>query len=125
VKHAAGGLYDIDFLLCAARLRGIVRAAPSPDPRPALEELRAAGLLQPGDVEALAAAHRLFWTMEHAAALHGFAYPPLPEREEFFERYFSRLLGAQAFGSGTFLARLTAIKRDIRAAFEHFVRHIE
>ena len=31
VKHAAGGLYDIDFLLCAARLRGIVEAAPSAD----------------------------------------------------------------------------------------------
>ncbi len=125
VKHAAGGLYDIDFLLCAARLRGIVRAAPSPDPRPALEELRSAGILEASGVETLAAAHRLFWTMEHAAALHGFAYPPLPEREEFFERYFLRLLGAQVPGAGTFLARLTASKRNIRAVFERFARHIE
>jgi glutamate-ammonia-ligase adenylyltransferase len=118
VKHAAGGLYDIDFTISAARLRGIVGGAPSPDPRGALEELRSAGLLEAGDVDALAAAHRLFWTVEHAAALHGIPYPPLPGREEFFERYFSRLFGEHAPGEGTFLERLGAVKNTIREIYE-------
>ena len=109
VKHAAGGLYDIDFLLCAARLRGIVGAAPSADLRGALDELRSAGLIEAGDAEALLAAHRLFWTMEHAAALHGIPYPPLPERENFFESYFSRLFGQRPararFSNGSVVSR--------------------
>ena len=125
VKHAAGGLYDIDFLLCAARLRGIVGAAPSADLRAALGELRSAGLLEAGDADALIAAHRLFWTMEHAAALHGIPYPPLPEREEFCEKYFSRLFGAIAPVDGTFLRELERIKRNARITFGRFVERIE
>jgi glutamate-ammonia-ligase adenylyltransferase len=124
VKHAAGGLYDIDFTLCAARLRGIVAAPPSADLRPALEELRSAGLLEAGDAETLIAAHRLFWTMEHAASLHGIPYPPLPEREKYFESYFSRLFGALAPGDGTFLERLGGIKNDIRVICARFMPRI-
>jgi glutamate-ammonia-ligase adenylyltransferase len=124
VKHAPGGLYDIDFLISAARLRGIVTAAPSADPRGPLEELRSSGLLEAGDVDALAAAHRLFWTMEHAAALHGIPYPPLPGREEFFEGYFSRLFGERAAGTGTFLARLGRCRENAREIFTHLIERL-
>jgi glutamate-ammonia-ligase adenylyltransferase len=125
VKHAAGGLYDIDLLLSAGRLRGIVAAAPSADLRPALAELQSAGLLAAGDADALLAAYRLFWTMEHAAALHGIPYPPLPERETFFESYFTRLFGADMPGDGTFLHRLGRIRENVRSVFRRFIERAD
>jgi [glutamine synthetase] adenylyltransferase / [glutamine synthetase]-adenylyl-L-tyrosine phosphorylase len=124
VKHAAGGLYDIDFLLSAARLRGVVATPPSADLRPALDELRSAGLLAAEDADALLAAYRLFWTIEHAAALHGIPFPPLPEREEFFESYFSRLFGAGAPEGIAVLERLEGTRNDIRVIYERLMPRI-
>ncbi len=47
VKHAAGGLYDIDFLLSAARLRGIIEAAVIDGPKkPCFARLESSGLLE-------------------------------------------------------------------------------
>ena len=118
VKHAAGGLYDIDFLLSAARLRGIIEEPPSADKATVFARLESSGLLERGDGAALLAAYRLFWTMEHAAALHEIPYPPSPEREKFFESYFSRLFSARTAENGTFLERLGGIRNDIRVICE-------
>ncbi len=135
VKHAPGGLYDIDFMLSAARLLGVIEARPS-DERPGafdqlldrldeLDLLRAAGLLEAEDAAALLAAWRLYWTIEHAAALHGIPYPPLPEREEFFERYFGRLFGTALPSGGTFLEHLSASKIHVREIYERFIERAE
>ena len=124
VKHSPGGLYDIDFILSAARLIGAIDENLSADHRAELGPLHKAGLIDGGDPEALLDAFRLFWTIEHAAALHGFAYPPLPEREPFFESYFDRLFGDRAAGNGTFLARLSRTKREVREIFDRFFERI-
>jgi glutamate-ammonia-ligase adenylyltransferase len=124
VKHAAGGLYDIDFIVSAARLPRFAEGLSVLDRRNELELLRAKGLLGDGAPAALLDAYRLFWTIEHAAALHGIPYPPLPEREEFFERYLGRLFGERLPGSGTFLERLERIRRDIRAISNQFFKLI-
>jgi glutamate-ammonia-ligase adenylyltransferase len=120
VKHAAGGLYDIDFLLSSARLLGLVGPATPAGRREELERLREAGLLEAKDPETLLGAYRVFWTIEHAAALHGIPYPPLPERETFFESYFDRLFGNGVQGKGPFLGRLDLIKRNVRGIFDRF-----
>ena len=125
VKHAAGGLYDIDFLLSAGRLRGIVESPSSTGKESAFARFESAGLLDAGDAEALLAAYRLFWTIEHAAALHGIPYPPLPEREKFFESYFSRLFGERMPGNGTFLERLEEIRENVRRIFQRFIERAE
>ena len=141
VKHAAGGLYDIDFIVSTARLRrgqlGTAQrrtARPEParsmgpakgpavlDRRGELERLRGEGLLDDGDPAVLLDAYGLFWTIEHAAALHGIQYPPLAEREEFFESYLARLFAERLPGGGTFLERLGRIRKDVRGIFERFI----
>ena len=125
VKHAPGGLYDIDFLLSATRLLGLVEHAAPAGRGEEIERLREAGLLEAEDAATLAAAYRVFWTIEHAAALHGIPYPPLPEREDFFESYFDRLFGAFVPGDGTFLKRLGGIRENVRRIFEHFIERAE
>jgi len=105
VKHAPGGLYDIDFVRAVRTLTG----------RDGLEE---------GERFALEKAHQLFRMIEHAAALHGIPYPPLSEREAFFERYFSRLFGDRVRGEGTFLERLEGVKRDVRRIYGLFLERI-
>jgi glutamate-ammonia-ligase adenylyltransferase len=124
VKHAPGGLYDMDFMLSAAFLRRLLDSPGGPDPGGAFEYLRAVGLLGGDDPAILSRAYRLFWTIEHAAALHGIPYPPLPEREEFFERYLGRLLGGSLPGAGTFLERLRSAREDVRSAFTRFIEAI-
>jgi glutamine synthetase adenylyltransferase len=124
VKHAAGGLYDIGFLLSAARLLGLLGpAVPAVQTgrREELERLREAGLLEAGDPATLLGAYRVFWTIEHAAALHGIPYPPSSGRENFFESYFGRLFGDIVKGEGTFLGRLEGLKRDVREIFDRFL----
>jgi len=120
IKHAPGGLYDIDFLVSAARLRGITEKPSSADNEAAFARLESSGLLEPGDAAALLAAYRLFWTIEHAAALHGFPYPPLPEREAFFEGYLEHLLGGHMPGNGPFLERLGGTRKNVRGIFFRF-----
>jgi glutamate-ammonia-ligase adenylyltransferase len=124
VKHAPGGLYDMDFMLSAACLRRLLDSPGGPDPSGAFEYLRTIGLLGGDDPAILSRAYRLFWTIEHAAALHGIPYPPLPEREEFFERYLGRLLGDSLPGAGTFLERLRSTRGDVRRAFARFFNKI-
>jgi glutamate-ammonia-ligase adenylyltransferase len=135
VKHAAGGLYDIDFMLSTAHLLGITEGSrsgdrsrrlepPSADRSGGFDRIIAAGLLRENDSKTLVAAHRLFWTIEHAAALHEIPYPPSPEREEFFERYFSRLFGERMPGDGTFLVRLEAEKERVRSLYHRFFETI-
>ena len=125
VKHVPGGLYDIDFLLSATRLLGLIEHAAPAGRGEEIERLREAGLLEAEDAATLAAAYRVFWTIEHAAALHGIPYPPLPEREDFFESYFDRLFGAFVPGDGTFLKRLGGIRENVRRIFEHFIERAE
>jgi glutamate-ammonia-ligase adenylyltransferase len=120
VKHTPGGLYDIDFLLSAARLRGMIEGPSSADRGEELERLRTAGLLEEEDAAVLLGAYRLFWTIEHAAALHDIPYPPLPERKELFESYFSRLFAERLPGEGAFLERLNRQKRSVREIFDRF-----
>jgi len=124
VKHAPGGLYDIDFLLSAARFVGIISGVPSADHKREFERLREAGLIAAGDPETLLEAFRLFWTIEHAAALHGFSYPPLPEREAFFKSYFARLFDGRMPGGEPFLQRLGRDRRGVRGVFDRFFEKI-
>jgi glutamate-ammonia-ligase adenylyltransferase len=105
VKHAPGGLYDIDFMRSVRALTG----------RDGLAE---------GEPFTIEKAHQLYRMIEHAAALHGLPYPPLPEREAFFERYFARLFGDRVRGEGSFLDRLGSIKRDVRKIYERFFERI-
>jgi glutamate-ammonia-ligase adenylyltransferase len=114
VKHAPGGRYDIDFLLAAARLRGAIGDEPSPDVSRELDSLASALPLDAGEKATLAQAFDVYYLIEHAAALHGFAYPPLPEREEFFGRYLDRLLGARLPGEDPFADRLSALRAEVR-----------
>jgi hypothetical protein len=53
--------------------------------------------------------------------MHGIPYPPLPEREEFFERYLGRLFGERLPGGSTFLERLGGIRENVRSIFERFI----
>ena len=124
VKHAPGGLYDIDFMLSAARFTGAIEPHPPAGHRGKFERLQRSSLIDRGDSETLLAAFRLFWTIEHAAALHGFPYPPLPEREAFLDGYFDRLFGERAAGEGTFLARLGRAKREVREIFNRFLERV-
>lgn len=125
VKHAPGGLYDLDFIQSAAFLLGHLDSAGSPDRGAAFAYLGALGLLDPGDADTLSAAWRLYWTIEHAAALHGIPYPPLPGREEFFDRYLDRLLGPPSLpGPGTFLERLGGARDRVRAAYHRFFERV-
>lgn len=124
VKHAAGGLYDIDFILAAARFAGVIDGAPSAEHARELERLREAGLIGGDDPAALLEAFRVFWTIEHAAALHGFLFPPLPERESFFEGYFGRLFGERAAGETSFLDWLDRERRVVREVFDRFFSEI-
>ena len=125
VKHAPGGLYDVDFIQSAAFLLGHVDTAGSADRGAAFAYLVTLGLLDPGDADTLVTAWRLYWTIEHAAALHGIPYPPLPGREEFFERYLERLLGPPSLpGPGTFLERLEGARIRVRAADERFFERV-
>jgi glutamate-ammonia-ligase adenylyltransferase len=124
VKQAPGGLYDIDFILSAASFTGAIGDNLSADHTGEFERLRKAGLIDDGAPEALLGAFRLFWTIEHAAALHGFPYPPLPEREAFLDGYFDRLFGARAAGDGSFLSRLGLTKKRVREIFDRFFERI-
>ncbi|MDD4857345.1 MAG: hypothetical protein PHD74_04470 [Candidatus Krumholzibacteria bacterium] len=124
VKHAQGGLYDVDFLLSAARLLGMIDCPPSADRSEELELLRSAGILEAGDAAALLEAYRVFWTIEHAAALHDIPYPPLSDRETFFENYLDRLFGERLGDGGAFLERLNRQKRGVREIFDRFFERI-
>ena len=117
VKHAAGGLYDLDFM--AASARGEDDGAGSgTDVR--LGRLTGQGLLEEAETEELLRAHTLYYLIEHAAAHHGLSYPPLPERIAFFENYLGSLLGPLVPGGGTFLDGLARTKRTVREIFDRF-----
>jgi len=122
VKHAAGGLYDMDFM--AATIRGeIDDAATGSDAWPEL--LAERGLIKGGEAELLRRARTLYYLIEHAAAHHGLRYPPLPERVRFFERYLDALLGELSPGGDPFLDRLAGVKRSVREIFDRFCERLE
>ena len=122
VKHAGGGLYDIDFMAAAARGEG---DAPLSGPGAWVGPLRERGLLEEGEGETLLAAHALFYLVEHAAAHHGLRYPPLRERTSFFERYLGALLGDPAPGDEAFGEKLARVKRSVREIFDRFCERWE
>lgn len=129
VKHAPGGLYDINFILASASLHGSSNAGfqtHSAGPCATvfdgtLERLTAEGLLEEGDSITLKNAYRLYYLTEHAAALHGFRYPPLPEREAFLVGYMDRLLGHLVPGAGSFTGKLETVKGTIRDIFLRYL----
>ena len=122
VKHAAGGLYDLDFM--AATFRGDVDESV-----PGLEEslglLVEKGLLVEGERETLHGAHTLYYLIEHAAAHHDLRYPPLPERAAFFEHYLGTLLGPIFPAGETFPKGLARTKRSVREIFNRFCERWE
>jgi glutamate-ammonia-ligase adenylyltransferase len=121
VKHDAGGLYDINFILAAVNLLCPPRGRRALTWEDSIESLRSRELLRDDEIDHLATAFALFYITQHAAALHGGAYPPLPEREEFLDSYLGRLLAPIAAGEESFTARLGLFKRDVREIFERFV----
>ncbi len=122
VKHAAGGLYDLDFM--AATLRGDTGGA-SAEPGEWPELLSERGFVEETDRDLLRRARTLYYLIEHAAAHHGLRYPPLPERVRFFEGYLSALLGGLIPGDGLFVDRLAALKRSVREIFDRFCGRLE
>ncbi len=117
VKHAAGGLYDLDFM-AATVLGKEDEPVSGTDARLGLIADR--GLLGEDEADILRRAHALYYLIGHAAAHHGLRYPPLPERITFFERYLGSLLGPLLSGSESFLEGLTGTKRTVREIFERF-----
>ena len=125
VKHAAGGLYDIDFIAASARLDTYLKKDTVLDLTGALERLRAEGFLEASEIASLAHAHKVFYLIEHAAALHGLAYPPLPQRETFFDNYMNRLLADLIPGDGDFIGKLNGLKSTVRGIFDRFVKRLK
>ncbi|UCF04901.1 MAG: hypothetical protein JSV33_13405 [bacterium] len=154
VKHAPGGLYDIDFLVMTMKILrpadsggrtpdDIFNAAgdeapaiPEKGPVPfiprEIERLRLDNLIEDRDAGILMNAHRLYYLVSHAAALHGFAYPPLSEREAFFDSYLTRLVGdlagratgegeGHAPGDGPFTRRLESVRNSVRGIFLTYI----
>jgi glutamate-ammonia-ligase adenylyltransferase len=125
VKHAPGGLYDINFLLASVNLlfppggRGAFTWEDS------IEILQSKGLLQPEEIDYLVRTFKLYYLAQHAAALHGIAYPPLPEREAFLDTYLTRLLSALARETEErFTGTLERSRKDTRNIFTHYIDRI-
>jgi glutamate-ammonia-ligase adenylyltransferase len=117
VKHAAGGLYDLDFMAVTVRGEEDETISGS-DAR--LDLLAERGLLEESEADILRRAHTLYYLIEHAAAHHGLRYPPLPERTVFFERYLGTLLGPLLPGGESFSEGLARTKRTVREIFGRF-----
>jgi len=117
VKHAPGGLYDIDFMGAAARSGN---AAEDSGSSGRLAALAGSGLLERSEAELLRRAHAVYYLVEHAAAHHGLRYPPLPERARFFEGYLGALLEPLLPGPEPFSERLARLKRSVREIFDRF-----
>lgn len=117
VKHAAGGLYDLDFMASTVRGEG-------DEPVRGLDGwlglLAGKGLIGEEEGDILRQAHTLYYLIEHAAAHHGLRYPPLPERIVFFERYLGALLQSVLPGDGPFPEGLVRTKRSVREIFDRF-----
>jgi glutamate-ammonia-ligase adenylyltransferase len=116
VKHAPGGLYDIDFMAATARA-GAGQSGLST----CLERLERVGLLEGAERQTLDLAHRVYYLVEHAAAHHSLAYPPLPESVAFFDEYLGRLLHSALPGHDAFPERLGGVKRSVREIFNRFL----
>lgn len=153
VKHAPGGLYDIDFLVMTLEIGRLSKTGGYPLLRPVpggaesgapgsvgpgdeattpsgreapftlrgIEHLRLGGILNAGDAETLRNAHSIFYLAPHAAALHGVAYPPLPERERFLDSYLSRLLAGRLPGEGSFTRKLESVRNRVRDIFHTYI----
>jgi glutamate-ammonia-ligase adenylyltransferase len=121
VKHAPGGLYDINFVLASGALLTTLPAPGEGTLEDRLAALEPAGLLTAEESTILADAYRLYYLTEHAAALHDIAYPPLAEREGFLDRYLGRLLCGLAPGSGSFPERLAVMRDRVRAVFDRYI----
>jgi glutamate-ammonia-ligase adenylyltransferase len=120
VKHAAGGLYDIDFMAATKRTvageKGLFAC---------LERLEREGFLERSEREALIHANRVYYLIEHAAAHHALVYPPLPESIVFFDEYLGRLLHPLLPGSAPFTDRLASVKRSVREIFGRFIDRLK
>lgn len=125
VKHAPGGLYDINFILASVNLLfppGGLRAISWDD---SIEILQSKELLRPEEIDNLARAFKLYYLAQHAAALHGIAYPPLPEREAFLESYCCLLLAPLTGGTEEpFTNVLQRFRKDTRNVFLHYIERI-
>ncbi len=135
IKHAPGGSYDINFITASASLLhghrasaeayqpGIETAGASGRPSVpwTVADLRGSKIIPDSEAEVLEEARDLFYKTRLAAALHGIAYPPLPEREDFLQRYLVRLFGNRFPGEGPFIGILDGIKRNVRRVFLRYV----
>jgi glutamate-ammonia-ligase adenylyltransferase len=117
VKHAAGGLYDLDFLAATVRGEGEGHVMGLDG---WIGLLAGKGLLGEGEGDILRRAYALYYLIEHAAAHHGLHYPPLPERIVFFERYLGALLRQILPGGESFPEGLARTKRSVREIFDRF-----
>ncbi len=123
VKYAPGGLYDIGYITSSAKLPSLNVATHSPFKD--LESLESRGLLAGEETKSLTDAYRLFYLVEHAAALHGLKYPPLPEREEFFDHYMQKLLRGLIPRKETFTAALEEMKKNVREIFLRYIDRLQ
>jgi len=124
VKHAPGGLYDINFMLAAVNLLFPTREVRAIEWDDSIEVLRSNGLLLPDEIDLLVRAFDLYYLAQHAAALHNIAYPPLPEREAFLESYLGRLLRPIAPDKENFIEKLEHFRNRTRDIFTRFVERV-
>lgn len=121
VKHAPGGLYDIGYIISTARLAMPSQKATAISAIDGLESLELQEMLTKEETKSLTTAYRLYYLIEHAAALHGLSYPPLPEREDFFDNYLRRLLGSLLPGEGRLITMLEQTRSSVRNIFLHCI----
>ncbi len=124
IKHSPGGDYDINFIMSAAELIS-PRLHPPGSSTEEVRRILRKGLLSDGEIGVLDESSRLFYLIKNAFALHRLNYPPLPGRENYYEKYMSRLLSEIEGRELSFHEILDKTKRSVREVFSAFSTGLE
>jgi glutamate-ammonia-ligase adenylyltransferase len=122
-KTAAGGYYDIDFIVSLLRLRGHVAAPPGANMVEQIDALRSAGLMNDTDSKILSGGARFLRSVDHAIRLvTGKAADGLPDRAghaeavENLARRWGLIRGAE-----TLAQRLRETRQGVREVYRWLV----
>jgi glutamine synthetase adenylyltransferase len=122
-KTAAGGYYDIDFVVSLLRLRGQIITHQGSNMVEQIDALRAAGLISDNDSKILSAGASFLRSVDHAGRLvTGKASDGLPDRAghaeavENLARRWGLITGAENLAE-----RLQETKRGVREVYRRLV----